>query len=197
MRHPFSSLHFSKLRRHYQKHCDHTGSAANDIGDGLRNKHAIGSKWKTLGRRSVSRHDHHHFAEEGEKDGLHLHAFGALKWSGGGVLEGLKYKCEEVKMERRDRIFPIRAASSARHGDEKGRGSVRSGIQVLDQCVPIPETAHKEHRFPDVPRPACAVIVADHGRGSLADRDDWRFPRFLPDGIDNGIYRDHDLSAIF
>lgn len=37
-------LHFPKLRQHHQKHCDHTGSAADDIGDGLRHKHAVGSE---------------------------------------------------------------------------------------------------------------------------------------------------------
>lgn len=138
------------------------------------------------------RHDHHHFAEEGEKDGL---LFLAKRFKSGlaGVLQGLKYKCEEVKMERRDRIFH-QGGVSAEHGDEKGRETFDQDPD--DQCVANSETAHKEHRLPDMPGPARAVIVADHGRGSLTDRDDRRF-QDLPDGIDNGIYRDHDLPAIF
>ena len=55
-------------------------------------------------KEECERHDHHHFAEEGEKDSLLLLAQ-RFKSGLAGVLEGLKHKGEEVKMERRDRIF--------------------------------------------------------------------------------------------
>ena len=97
-------LHFPQLRQHHQKHCDHTGSAADDIGDGLRYKHAVGSEVEDARKEEREWHDHHHFAEEGEKDGLFLLAQ-CFKSGLPGVLEGLKHKGEEVKMERRDRIF--------------------------------------------------------------------------------------------
>ena len=65
-------FHFLQLRQHHEKHCDHTSGAANDIGDGLRYKHAVGSEVEDARKEKRERHDHHYFAEEGEKDSLLL-----------------------------------------------------------------------------------------------------------------------------
>ena len=114
-------------------HCDHTSSASDDIGDGLRHKHAVGSEVEDARKEERERHDHHHFAEKGEKDGLLLLA---QRFKSGlpGVLQGLKYKCEEVKMERRDRIFH-QLGVSAEHGDEKGRETFDQDPDDADEAV--------------------------------------------------------------